>query len=234
MIEILFENKDFVLCDKPSGVLSTPSRIKDERFCLGTELEKQLGLQIFPVHRLDFEVSGLVLYAKNADAHRAANSWFENRLVDKVYRALSTTQNFDHIPPNISNLRAPIDLSQQQEFEWKSMMLRGKKRTFESPQGKPSVTQARLLGSLDGGWFRWDLHPVTGRSHQLRFDMSRHGFSILGDILYGSRVELSKNTIALRSYRIDFSRCLDAENFALPSYFEATVDETKWVIQHHL
>jgi 23S rRNA-/tRNA-specific pseudouridylate synthase len=223
MIEILFENKDFVLCDKPSGALSTPSRIKDERFCLGTELEKQLGLQIFPVHRLDFEVSGLVLYAKNADAHRAANSWFENRLVDKVYRALSTTQNFDHIPPNISNSRAPIDLSQQQEFEWKSMMLRGKKRTFESPQGKPSVTQAHFLGSLDGGWFRWDLHPVTGRSHQLRFDM-----------LYGSRVELSKNTIALRSYRIDFSRCLDAENFALPSYFEATVDETKWVIQHHL
>ncbi|MNY73012.1 hypothetical protein D3C86_2116900 [compost metagenome] len=64
--------------------------------------------------------------------------------------------------------------------------------------------------------------------------MSRHGFSILGDELYGSRVKLSKNTIALRSYRIDFSRCLDAKNFGLPSYFEAAVDEAKWVIQHHL
>lgn len=234
MIDIVFENGDFALCDKPSGVLSTPSRIKDERFCLGTELEKHLGLQIFPVHRLDFEVSGLVLYAKNADAHRASNGWFENRLVDKVYRALSTTQNFDHIPANISNSRAAIDLREQQDFDWKSMMLRGKKRTFESPQGKPSLTQAHCLGSLDGGWFRWDLHPVTGRSHQLRFDMSRHGFSILGDELYGSRVKLSKNTIALRSYRIDFTRCLDAKSFGLPSYFEAPVDEMSWLNQRHL
>ena len=234
MINILFENKDFVLCDKPSGVLSTPSRIKDERVCLGTELEKHLGLQIFPVHRLDFEVSGLVLYAKNADAHRASNSWFENRLVDKVYRALSQAQSFDHIPANISNTRAAIDLKKQQNFVWKTMMLRGKKRTFESPQGKPSVTEAHFLGTHSGGVFRWDLHPVTGRSHQLRFDMSRHGFSILGDLLYGSRVKLSNNTIALRSYRIDFSRCSEAKDFALPSYFEASVDESSWITQCHL
>jgi tRNA pseudouridine32 synthase/23S rRNA pseudouridine746 synthase len=229
MINILFENKDFVLCDKPSGVLSTPSRIKDDRFCLGTELEKHLGLQIFPVHRLDFEVSGLVLYAKNSDSHRASNSWFENRLVHKTYCTLSTAQNFDHIPANIPNTRAAIDLGTQQEFVWKAMMLRGKKRTYESPQGKPSVTQAYFLGVQDAGYLRWDLQPITGRSHQLRFDMSRHGFPILGDELYGSRVKLDGNTIALRSYRIDFSKCPDAKRFGLPEKFEAPVDEAVWL-----
>lgn len=234
MIDILFENKDFVLCDKPSGVLSTPSRIKDERGCLGTELEKQLNIQIFPVHRLDFEVSGLVLYAKNADSHRAANSWFENRQVDKVYRALSFGQNFEHIPANIPNARSPLDLNLQQDFVWKAMMLRGKKRTFESPQGKPSVTEAHYRETLAGGVLRWDLHPVTGRSHQLRFDMSRHGFPILGDVLYGSRVKLSNNTIALRAYQIDFSKITEAKRFGLPSVFTATVDESSWLTECHL
>lgn len=229
MINILLENKDFVLCDKPSGVLSTPSRMKDERVCLGTELEKHLNIQIFPVHRLDFEVSGLVLYAKNADSHRAANSWFENRLVDKVYRALCSVQNFDHVPLNVPNERKPIDLVQQQEFVWKAMMLRGKKRTYESPQGKPSVTEAHYLGSLAGGVLRWDLHPVTGRSHQLRFDMSRHGFPILGDELYGSRVKLSNNTIALRAYQIDFSQIPEGKRFGLPSVFTSPVDESTWL-----
>jgi len=234
MIQIEFQNQDFVLCDKPSGILSTPSRIKDDRFCLGLELEKQLGLQIFPVHRLDFEVSGLVLYAKNAGAHRAANSWFENRLVDKTYRALSSAQDFDHLPSHIPHSRQPLDLQQQTDFVWKANLLRGKKRTFESPQGKPSVTEAHYLGTLTGSVFRWDLHPVTGRSHQLRFEMSRHGFSILGDELYGSRVQLSKNTIALRAYRIDFARCFEAKNFGLPSYFETSVDDERMMNLRHL
>lgn len=225
MIQIVFENEHFVFCDKPSGVLSTPSRFEDEdqRGCLGTALQKHLGIQIFPVHRLDFEVSGLVMYAKNPEAHRKANGWFESKHVFKSYRALTTAQDYAHLPANVSNPRTKIDLKDGQEFDWKAVILRGKRRAYESPAGKPSHTKASYMG-VEGEYLKWDLHPITGRSHQLRFDLSRHGFAIVGDELYGSSVKLEKDVIALRSYQIDFSKAPKAKDFGLPSELSISSD----------
>ncbi|MDG0817594.1 RluA family pseudouridine synthase [Bdellovibrio svalbardensis] len=222
MIEIVFENSHFVVCDKPSGVLSTPSRFEEEdaRLCLGTALQEHLKIQIYPVHRLDYEVSGLVMYAKNPDAHRKANAWFEMKQVQKTYRALTTKQDFAHIPSNITNPRTPIELQPGLNFEWKSRLLRGKRRAYEHAQGKPSLTLVTYLGESDSNnehYLQWDLQPVTGRSHQLRFDLSRHGFPIVGDALYGSKVSWKSNdSIALRSYAIDFAQTPGAEALSLP------------------
>lgn len=219
MIQIVFENPFFVICDKPSGVLSTPSRHEDQdsRFCLGTALQKELKVQIFPVHRLDYEVSGLVMYAKTAESHRVANSWFENKQVQKTYRALTTGQDFSHIPVQVENPRTLIQLEKENCFEWRSRILRGKKRAFVSPQGKDSLTIARFLGLNSLGQQKWDLQPITGRSHQLRFDLSRNGFPILGDQLYGSKSKwISENAIALRSFSIDFKNAPRVEQFSLP------------------
>jgi tRNA pseudouridine32 synthase/23S rRNA pseudouridine746 synthase len=67
----------------------------------------------------------------------------------------------------------------------------------------------------------WDLNPVTGRSHQLRFDLSRHGFPIIGDTLYGSKVPWQgADSIALRSYAIDFSKAPQAQELGLPEKME--------------
>lgn len=219
MIQIIFENENFVICDKESGVLSTPSRheVDDKRTCLGTELQTQLRQQIFPVHRLDYEVSGLVMYAKNAEAHRQANAWFENKQIKKSYFALTTSQDFGHIPANIANTRESLNLQLNQKFEWKCQILRGKRRAYESPHGKNSLTIAEYLGVDERGFLRWDLQPITGRSHQLRFDLSRHGFPIVGDSLYGSKIEWKKNAIALRSYKINFENSPGAMALGLPT-----------------
>ncbi|QDK37289.1 RluA family pseudouridine synthase [Bdellovibrio sp. NC01] len=219
MINVVFQNEHFVICDKPSGVLSTPSRFEDEdtRACLGKTLQHELGIQIFPVHRLDFEVSGLVMYAKSMESHRAANAWFENRTVTKTYCALTSGQDFSHIPDNVQNTKHAIELKVGHKYTWTAKVLRGKRRAYESPQGKPSLTEAIYLGVNSNGFHLWDLHPVTGRSHQLRFDLSRHGFPIIGDILYGSKERwLADDAIALRSYEIDFSRAKQREKFSLP------------------
>lgn len=223
MIKVVFESADFVVCDKESGVLSTPSRFEesDERRCLGTELQKQLQIQIYPIHRLDFEVSGLVMYAKNAAAHREANAWFENKLVQKTYRALTTNQDFSHIPANVPNSREALNLVPQCKFEWTARLLRGKRRAYESPQGKPSLTRAQYLGFNPEGYLQWDLQPVTGRSHQLRFDLSRHGFPIVGDVLYGSQASWGKDAIALRSYRIEFPQSARVKYQDLPPVLES-------------
>lgn len=214
--QIVFENENFVIVDKAAGVLCTPARFQelDERPCLGSILQGQLKTQIFPVNRLDYEVSGLVMFAKNAPAYRISNSWFEHKQVFKTYRALSNGPNFDHLPPQISHKSA--ELVQGIVSEWKCRILRGKKRAYENVHGKDSVTLAVFVGRHDD-YYHWDLNPVTGRSHQLRYELSRHGHPIVGDRLYGSQIEYGKDAIALRAYKIDLSRAPQAEELGLAS-----------------
>lgn len=222
MIAAVFENEHFFVADKEGGVLTTPSRFagEDGRRCLGTELQTQLGVQIYPVHRLDFEVSGLVLFAKNPESHRAGNAWFENKQVQKSYQAYTTAQSFDHIPPQVINSRSRFEPQIGHSYVWKSTQLRGKRRTFESPAGKNCVTNARFKGLSPEGYLKWDLEPVTGRPHQLRFDLSRHGFPIVGDRLYGSTVEWAFESIALRSHRLHFMDSMAQTRFGLPTVIE--------------
>lgn len=218
MIQIVFENENFVVCDKACGQLSTPSRheAKDARGCLGTELQAQLQIQIYPVHRLDFEVSGLVMYAKNPASHREGNAWFENKTVRKSYGALTRTQSFGHIPENVENSKEILELAVGKTFEWQSLLLRGKRRAYESPVGKNSLTMVEYLGTNEKSQLQWKLNPVTGRPHQLRFEMSRHGFAIIGDRLYGSQELWRDQAIALRAYGIDFSKAQGAQKLGLP------------------
>jgi tRNA pseudouridine32 synthase/23S rRNA pseudouridine746 synthase len=222
-LDIVFENEHFAVLDKPALVLSTPSRegAADERECLGIELQNQLGIQIFPVHRLDFEVSGLVMFAKNAKAHSIANGWFENKQVFKTYQAYSSGQSYDHIPADVKNFRDKLTPKTGEKFFWKSRLLRGKRRSYDHATGKPSETEAIYLGKdPKTGWHHWELHPLTGRPHQLRFELSSHGFPIVGDELYGSKVKFTKPGIALRAVRIDFTGTKEGRELGLPPCIE--------------
>ncbi|GIL18575.1 MAG: ribosomal large subunit pseudouridine synthase A [Oligoflexia bacterium] len=202
-MKILFQNDQVVIVDKPANWLSVPSRFQNEdgRPVVGKWLEKELKSKIFPTHRLDFEVSGIIVFAKTAEAHRLLNQAFENRKIKKTYEALTTGE-----------------LPEQKKFEWKAKVLRGKRRAYESPVGKPSLTLAECMGkeqAQEGKFLRWRLHPVTGRAHQLRFDLSRHGYPILGDELYGSK-EKWKEGIALRAIEIHFEDEKSRKQCGLP------------------
>jgi tRNA pseudouridine32 synthase/23S rRNA pseudouridine746 synthase len=192
-MNILFQNQHFVVVEKPPLVLTVPPRFadKDPRPVLGLELQQQIGVQVFPVHRLDYEVSGLVLYALNGKAHAAGNRWFEQKKIEKGYQAISENQEKEALP------------HRQEMQEWKSRLLRGKKRAYESPAGKPALTHASLLEVAENGNLHWLLKPVTGRAHQLRYELSRRGFPILGDVLYGAKKAWPVG-IALRAMKISF------------------------------
>ncbi len=200
MSSIVFQNEYFVVIDKPSGVLSVPSRLgeKEERVCAGLLLQKELGRQIYPCHRLDYEVSGLLMFALDKEAHRVASRWFEQGEIKKKYNAWATGNE----PSFVSEV-------------WRSKLMRGKKRAYEAPHGKDSITNVKYLGKNSQGYLCFELEPVTGRSHQLRFELYKHEFPILGDVLYGSPIEGEKG-IALRSFEIDFSACPEREKFKLP------------------
>lgn len=205
-MNIVFQNEHWVIVDKAAGVLTTPARFQDQdqRPCLGLQLQTKLKRQIFPVHRLDYEVSGLVLFALDAKAHAQGNFWFENKQVVKKYQAL--TEGAPEPGWQIG-----------QVFQWHNKLLRGKKRAYESPHGKHSETIATWQGWRDGRMF-WLLQPLTGRPHQLRVHLFQHGFPILGDQLYGSQFNYRPEAIALQSVLLDFSMC--PQKMGLPEKFQ--------------
>ena len=205
-IPVFIETEILVVVDKPHGWLTTPARLMDDpRPCLGRELQRQLDRQIYPVNRLDFEVSGLTLWALDPKSHTQAQAWFEKGQIRKLYEAYS---------------RAPKNLHSEWQ-EWKSKLVRGKKRTFVAAHGKDSLTLARQL-SLEGEFCKWELVAVTGRSHQLRFEMSQHGFPILGDCLYGGDQARLENWLALRAVEFNLSAIATQERLGLPEICRAT------------
>ncbi|MBC7714243.1 MAG: RNA pseudouridine synthase [Rhizobacter sp.] len=208
----VFENAHFIVVDKAALVLSVPGREgeKDERPVLGRILEKDLAITIYPVHRLDYEVQGLIMFAKNPAAHKAANAWFEKKEVHKTYVALTKA-----LPETKESFK------KGESYEWKCKLLRGKKRAYESPHGKDSTTIAKLISVDEKGYFHWEMNPITGRSHQLRFELFRHGHPILGDELYSSDESFNGGVgIALRAFKIDFTKSPGKEKFLLPDILE--------------
>ncbi len=206
MIEIIYQNENFVICNKPGGVLSVPSRDRsDARPCLGIDLQRQLKQNVLPVHRLDFEVSGLIMFALNPKAHTKAQNWFEKKLISKLYVAATSVQDFSHWPDNIPTVRDPISPTDKKMFLWKTQIQRGKKRSFESPHGEWAETKAQIQ-ETNGTQFFWHLYPLTGKPHQLRLELSRRGFPVDGDLLYGSKAKSSEPSgISLKAVQLDLT-----------------------------
>jgi len=88
---IIFKNQHFVIVDKPVATLSVPSRLgrQDPRPVAGIILQEFLGIQVYPLHRLDEDTSGLLMFGLSAAASRAGNQWFEGHQILKTYEALS-------------------------------------------------------------------------------------------------------------------------------------------------
>src|SRR6188474_723453 len=86
LFTIIFENNDFVVIDKPSGLLSIPDREGDD-LSLRRLLKDKYG-DIFTVHRLDKETSGIIVFAKNEATHKFLSQAFEERTVEKYYQGI--------------------------------------------------------------------------------------------------------------------------------------------------
>ena len=191
---VIAETVAYIAVDKPAGTLSVPSRLgaADPRPCLLHQLTARYGgAQVFPVHRLDEDVSGLILFARTPDAQRTLSAAFEERRARKRYEAFTELASAH---PGTEQL------------QWQSRLLRGKKRAYESPHGKLAITWARCVGDRlleSKRVLRFELEPRTGRSHQLRVHLATHGMPIVGDRLYGATTDFAPGGIALRSVHLE-------------------------------
>lgn len=168
-IRILHQDPTFLIIDKPTLLLSVPGRAEDNKDCLITRLQENGYPEARIVHRLDWETSGIILLARDADSHRELSRQFHDRETEKAYTALCWGQ-----PPLDSG---SIDLPLRYDPPTKP------RHVVDHAQGKHALTFWRVL-ERHPTWCRVELTPVTGRSHQLRVHMLSIGHPLLGDGLY--------------------------------------------------
>jgi tRNA pseudouridine32 synthase/23S rRNA pseudouridine746 synthase len=182
MLNIVDEDDDFIVLDKPSGLLSVPGRGPDKADCLSARVQAvRPGALV--VHRLDMDTSGLLIMAKTPQAQSALSKSFAQRLTHKRYSALVWGR-----PQAQSEDWQVIDLPLI--IDWPN---RPKNKVCWE-EGRPSTTRWRIANpsenaSLEVPHTRLDLEPITGRSHQLRVHLLSLGHPILGDTLYGQDFE---------------------------------------------
>jgi len=186
-VEILYEDKNVIVLNKPEGLASIAEN--DQSLdSLHSLLEKKYAQKFFIVHRLDKEVSGVIIFAKNSDTHKIINDQFAGRTVKKTYKAL-----ISGVPRETEGIiNKPI-----REFGSGRMGIDEKK-------GKQSRTKFRVIDRFKD-YTLLELDPSTGRRHQLRVHLYSIGCPIAGDQRYGDKSIQSKfSRIMLHAETIEF------------------------------
>jgi len=172
-----YEEKEFVVFDKPSGVLIHP-QTKATPYSLIDELKYQFGMDANIAHRIDQETSGLVLCAKNKVSERDIKMMFQEREMKKKYLALVHGEFKEEL-----SVEAPLLRSQA-----KSALVRMEVKVHET--GKASKTEFKPLKYFsDRDMTLVECSPYTGRQHQIRVHLFHVKHPIVGDPVYGENEE---------------------------------------------
>jgi 23S rRNA pseudouridine1911/1915/1917 synthase len=166
-LEVIFENEYFVAINKPAGTLSIPDREGKEP-SLKTILRAKYG-NIFTVHRLDRDTSGVIVFAKDEETHKFLSKSFEERSVEKFYAGI--------VQGTPAEPKGSIDLPIMEHPAKPGTMTVNK-------HGKVSLTDYEVLETA-GPYSLVQFRLHTGRTHQIRVHMQALGHPLACDELYG-------------------------------------------------
>ncbi len=214
-LNILFENDDLLVIDKPAGMVVHPAAGHASgtlvNAVLGYDPEIEgIGGEERPgvVHRLDKETSGLIVLAKNERAHRWLQDQFRLRKVEKTYLAL-----VDGKPPTPAG--------RVEAYIGRDLSHRKKMAIVPESRGREAISEYKTVESFNKHTLL-EFHPFTGRTHQIRLHCAFLGCPIVGDEVYGKKkpsLEIGRHF--LHAYRLKI--ILPGEKD--PKFFEAPLPE---------
>lgn len=190
-IDVIYEDDDFLAIDKPSGLPTHPTL---DNYVENASYQMQLRLQrkLWVTHRLDIGTEGVLILAKTSEAQVAFNRLLADRKIQKIYRAIT---------------EKPIPIGRYEHH----MEIDGPtpKRVFAqpTPQSCHAILNVTKSWELNEG-FACEVSLETGRTHQIRAQLSFLGGPILGDVLYGSTRTTQKfvhERLALECYCLSFT-----------------------------
>lgn len=185
---VLYADENLVAVDKATGLLSVPGIGPEKADCLVARVAVAYpGARI--VHRLDQDTSGCIVLAREADTHRELSRQFQDREVEKSYVAI--------VAGSVAADEGEINLPMRKAMRGSALQM------IDPIEGRAAMTRYRVLGRTEGR-SRVELHPLTGRSHQLRLHLQAIGHPILGDTLYAPP-ELQQGRLMLHAWRLHIS-----------------------------
>ena len=170
-MKLIYEDASLLVVNKPAGLSVLPDGWEQDSDYVVKRLEEQFG-KVFIVHRLDKITSGVMVFARDAETHRALNIQFETHEAQKTYHAiLEGTPKWEEKVVKYP-LRANVG---------------HKHRTVvDDKNGKPSETRFRVIKRFEEAALV-EVKPMTGRTHQIRVHAYALGHPLVEDVLYGAR-----------------------------------------------
>ncbi len=188
-IALLHADAALLILDKPSGLLSVPAKPPGAPDCLEARVRDAFPEALL-IHRLDGDTSGVMVFARTRLAQRHLNWQFERRQVRKTYVA--------RVAGRVAGEAGTIDLPLIADWPNRPLQM------VDFTRGKPAVTDWRVLDRAADAT-RLELHPHTGRSHQLRVHLLSIGHPILGDRFYAPPAALAAvDRLQLHAQRLAF------------------------------
>lgn len=218
-LDVVYEDADLIVVNKPRGMVVHPAAGHSDGTLVNALLHhcgeslSGVGGVLRPgiVHRIDRDTSGLLVAAKNDDAHRGLAAQLADHTMFRVYSAvLVGTPN-----PETGTINAPIGRDPRDR----------KRMAVTARGGKPAVTHYRVLERFTG-YSLVECRLETGRTHQIRVHMASVGHPVAGDTVYGARRDpLGLAGQCLHARELSFLHPRTGERItfqtALPDYFEA-------------
>ena len=203
---IVYQDDDIIVAEKPSGLLAAPGRYVSHSMV--SALEKMTGGEVFSCHRLDMDTSGLMVFARSAEAQALMHRQFAAGEVSKRYQA--RLQPGRDLPADEGEIGLPLSLDY---YDRPRQMA-----DFES--GKPALTRYRVLRRRRDGSLDVEFEPLTGRTHQLRVHAAHAlglGRPIAGDRLYGGDPASADAPLLLHASRLEFRHPVTGETMVFES-----------------